>query len=363
MPTPVIKGARQQSRIMDGITSIRVRGYKSISNEQSIEIKPLTVLAGANSSGKSSIMQPLLLLKQSLEASYDPGALLLDGPNLKFTSADQLLSRPGKKNSMGLFSVGLQVQDKFGIETDFTKDPSKGFVVSRTAYSIDKDEYELTLNSTSQEIKRLFKGKNRGVSISGSGFEYAAVRVRCFLKIALKSTDGNSSFIPYYGTFPFGSKSLDFERYITQMIHIPGLRGNPLRTYPVSAFGSSFQGTFEKYSASVIAQWQAEKQKDILELLFSELRLLGLTWKVTAKPINETQVEWQVGRLPQPVRGGARDWVSIADVGFGVSQTLPVLVALHVAQPGQLASISTAGFLAPEIVPVCSRTPCFKGFP
>jgi predicted ATPase len=46
-----------------GITEIQVAGFKSISEEQRIEIRPLTILAGANSSGKSSIMQPLLLLK------------------------------------------------------------------------------------------------------------------------------------------------------------------------------------------------------------------------------------------------------------------------------------------------------------
>jgi predicted ATPase len=35
-------------------------------------------------------------------------------------------------------------------------------------------------------------------------------------------------------------------------------------------------------------------------------------------------------------RQSAIDTVSIADVGFGVSQTLPILVALLVAEPGQL---------------------------
>ena len=69
----------------EGITRLTVAGYKSIEQEQSIEIRPLTLLAGANSSGKSSVMQPLLLLKQTLEAAYDPGALLLNGPNVKFT--------------------------------------------------------------------------------------------------------------------------------------------------------------------------------------------------------------------------------------------------------------------------------------
>ena len=59
-----------------GITKIAVKGFKSIAEECEIDICPLTILAGANSSGKSSIMQPLLMLKQTLEASYDPGAII-----------------------------------------------------------------------------------------------------------------------------------------------------------------------------------------------------------------------------------------------------------------------------------------------
>ena len=46
-----------------GIERIVVEGYKSLRTRQEIEIRPLTVLAGVNSSGKSSAMQPLLLLK------------------------------------------------------------------------------------------------------------------------------------------------------------------------------------------------------------------------------------------------------------------------------------------------------------
>src|SRR5437868_9648059 len=91
------------------VTEISVAGFKSISDEQRIEIRPLTILAGANSSGKSSMMQPLLLLKQTLEATYDPGPLLLNGPNVKFTSAEQLLSRIGKRHSWDIFQVGMRL--------------------------------------------------------------------------------------------------------------------------------------------------------------------------------------------------------------------------------------------------------------
>jgi predicted ATPase len=99
--------------------------------------------------------------------------------------------------------------------------------------------------------------------------------------------------------------------------------------------GPTFPGTFEKYVASVIAQWQADKDTQALEEVNRALEGLGLTWKVTAEPVTHSQVQLKVGRLPHGKRGGAHDLVSIADVGFGVSQTLPVIVALLVAKPGQ----------------------------
>ncbi len=93
------------------ITEIMVKGFKSIKDSQRIEIRPLTILAGANSSGKSSMMQPLLLLKQTLEASYDPGSLLLNGANVPFTAAEQLLAKNGKARSQDWFDVGITLND------------------------------------------------------------------------------------------------------------------------------------------------------------------------------------------------------------------------------------------------------------
>jgi len=125
---------------------------------------------------------------------------------------------------------------------------------------------------------------------------------------------------------------------LEKIIHVPGLRGNPARTYRTTAVGNSFPGTFENYCASIINHWQSSKD-DRLKAVGKSLEILGLTWKVEAKPLDDTQVELRVGRLPHSVRGGARDLVSIADVGFGVSQTLPVIVALLAAVPGQIVYI------------------------
>ena len=75
------------------ITGLTVEGYKSFGKKQHLQIRPLTLLAGANSSGKSSVIQPLLLLKQTLDAPFDPGPLKIDGPNVAFSWNKEMFTR------------------------------------------------------------------------------------------------------------------------------------------------------------------------------------------------------------------------------------------------------------------------------
>lgn len=69
------------------------------------------------------------------------------------------------------------------------------------------------------------------------------------------------------------------------------------------------------------------------------MRKLGIGWKADAQLRDATSIEVRVSRTAQSFRGGAHDLVSIADVGFGVSQCLPVVVSLVAAQSGQLVYI------------------------
>jgi len=124
----------------DGITRIAVEGFKSIVNRQEIEIAPLTILAGANSSGKSSIMQPLLMLKQTLEATYDPGPLKIDGPNVKFTSTGQFLSKTNQDGNGQRLSIEVAfLQSEFDIT--FCKGDKPGLEVLEETL---KSKHEVT---------------------------------------------------------------------------------------------------------------------------------------------------------------------------------------------------------------------------
>src|SRR5260370_6033634 len=129
------EGKLQSQSNAVGITRITVGGFKSIYPEQSIDIRPLTILAGANSSGKSSMMQPLLLLKQTIEAPFEPATLLLNGPNVKFTLSDQLLSRNQDGSAVDTFYVGIKTAEKATVTTYFKKDKLSGFDIAQTIYN------------------------------------------------------------------------------------------------------------------------------------------------------------------------------------------------------------------------------------
>ncbi|MDQ3917498.1 MAG: AAA family ATPase [Acidobacteriota bacterium] len=331
MAKPANPKKRETPAKPDGITRISVAGFKSIADEQSIEVRPLTILAGANSSGKSSIMQPLLLLKQTLEASYDPGALRLDGPNVRFTSAEQFLARLGHNQHTDVFSVGIEAGDKGSLTTYFRKQTGKPIEVQKSTFGGEGGDRELRYGMTSAEVRSNVRGFLSTLDdyiLFEDAADAMVTRDRFFLVASFRHTWSDE-----YVAGPAPGKRMG--RYIRETIHIPGLRGNPERTYVLAAVGKTFPGTFENYAASVIAKWQAENDTENLEGVSQDLNELCLTSRVSAIPLNDTQVELQVARMPQGSRGKG-DMVSIADVGFGVSQTLPVVVALRVARPGQL---------------------------
>ncbi len=62
---------------MNTIMTLSLQGYKALGKEQNLDITKLSVLSGCNSGGKSSFMQVLLMMKQTIESSYSDGALLM----------------------------------------------------------------------------------------------------------------------------------------------------------------------------------------------------------------------------------------------------------------------------------------------
>src|SRR4051794_31678320 len=101
MPRGVINGIRfgptgaetwAEDWIQQMIRKWRVKHFKSLTSQVELEWAPLTILAGANSSGKSSLLQSMLLLGQTSMSKLSSRALILNGPLTRLGSFDDIRS-------------------------------------------------------------------------------------------------------------------------------------------------------------------------------------------------------------------------------------------------------------------------------
>jgi hypothetical protein len=263
---------------------------------------------------------------------------LLDGPNVRFTSADQFLSGVGEikedkfNAGMDLERVesisGLKVKSFVSFCATFLK-TFQGMDIAEIFYRIDDQTMVLKPNMTPEEMMIALKTTQKNFLISDPK-NLKIEQNRFFLNLKI--------LIDKESTYLRTAESVHIANVILGLIHLPALRGNPERDYKKTSTGPRFPGTFEIYAASIIHKWQAT-QDPRLHALGAALEVLGLTWKVGARAIDDVSFEVMVGRLIHKKIDDSNDMVSIADVGFGLSQTLPVLVALLAAEPGQLVYI------------------------
>ena len=115
------------------LKSISLENYKCFKEKTDIEIAPLTVLCGVNSSGKSSILKSLLMLKQSYENTDATNQMTFNGNYVDNGSFFEIISEnPSKKT--------FTLSNKFIIEK---LDSSSG----TKEYTLYRDLYRLFYNS------------------------------------------------------------------------------------------------------------------------------------------------------------------------------------------------------------------------
>lgn len=323
---------------------ISVEGYKSISEKRTIDISGLTILSGANSSGKSSFMQPLLLIKQTIENDFDAGSLMLDGSNVKMTDSSQIISKVANNNDNTIrdfFKISI-VDEKSKSTTSATyKFKKERGINIDSVWHEDNDEFrngvKISFGLEPSAVQDMLPKKLINSFKDAFGGKHAVswrvVRDKCFLEVKMHIDDEcvvfGADFAP--------ARKLGI--IASRLIHVPGLRGNPERSYRVANSDSLYPGSFEKYVASIIHLWKTEERyKTKFEDLKKSLNQLGLAHSIETSSINETQLELRISRFTK-YEDERCDYVNIADVGFGVSQILPVLVALLAAKKDQVVYI------------------------
>ena len=104
------------------ITKWKVYNFKSVREETELDLAPLTIFAGANSSGKSTLLQSILLVAQTLSHKVSSHSVVLNGALTKLGQFDDLCSSDSEADQIVVgWSCEPIRQTRGHLVTDFRK--------------------------------------------------------------------------------------------------------------------------------------------------------------------------------------------------------------------------------------------------
>ena len=338
------------------LNGIKIQNFKRFLNKQDIPLKPLSIICGKNSSGKSSCIQSLLLLKQSLNINNNsPYSLNFSGPYIHRDSIGDFFFKSSTNNNKStLFSF---VIDGYEIEYTFQDITLKDDIPITVVQS-----YKI-IGESGKNLIALMKESDTFYS-----FESSIVSLDDLLDKTPFRKEKDKTKIVFAGLTPFIQhemsktsvmclplllffSALDFSRYhnfdnvhddLLQAISKARYLG-PVRAQPQSAYMQYLDVNLDLNSdGSNVAQiiWRLQKQKvngyeeglTFQDLVNKYLDVLGIKQKIKV-----SRREKIVYSIELSLANDNTQFVPISDVGFGVSQVLPVILNGLVTNPSEIA--------------------------
>ena len=335
-----------------------------------MRLASLTGLFGTNSSGKTAILQLLLMLKQTVE-SADRSRVLHTGDERSYVDLGTPFDVIYRHELPGSITFGLAWTPPKSLRI---ADPEAA--ASKTLFTIDELSFEATVHATSDSVAigefsysfssggvaRKFgmerkdtngeKGGQTGYDLSVDGYSLKRARGRMWpLPPPVKTYGFPDQVNAYYQNVGFLSELvLAFEQLFHNIFYLGPLREYPHRSYVWA--GEQPQDVGRRGELAVpallaartrgatIGRGHGRRRQMVDERVAEWLRDLGLIFAFELRSIAENRKEYEV----RVQRSRGAPWVLITDVGFGVSQILPVLVLCYYAPEG-----ATLLFEQPEI--------------
>lgn len=146
--------------------TLHIKNFKSFFNTNDIKLAPITILAGQNSSGKSSIIQSILLLKQTVESPVSEESLILNGHYVSLGDFDDVFNdNADPKNHLSFgFTFSPNIPTPYD-ETDNLK---------KASFTLDFESSEEMFEEEKLKIPQLVKSTITG-EIEGKNFIFSAI--------------------------------------------------------------------------------------------------------------------------------------------------------------------------------------------
>ena len=307
------------------LTALQMKNFKIWHDTEKMMINPVTLLLGTNSSGKSSLIQSLLLLKQTVQSPDRTIHLNLGGDEV-----NDLFNFGDFNNVLRIGADSRQFTLAFAFERNaiherirrgsfhciYGKD-SKGAVVvqqltlrtDNRCFRImrrDKGAFSLLVDDESQPRgkSRLF-APERSIALSAEAINILGV-------------DGKM----------VEDLSLAIRRELENIAYLGPLRRKPERDYVWNKSKPGEIGSDGHKAIDVLLSSALIKGDPLVKNVSDWLARMKIADKLELDPVGGSRYEVVVHR--EGVKANLRD------VGIGISQALPVIVMAHFAPPGSI---------------------------
>lgn len=343
------------------LKQLKFKNFKTWENAD-IEFGKITGLFGTNSSGKTSIIQFLLLLKQTKEAT-DPRLALHFGDErtpVRLGTYGDIVCHHDTTLSLD-WRINWTLDSQFEIPNPAGQgSPIAAGTELSVSASVKLVDDEPRMRSLSYKIGgRVFKldaeddNNFRDINTSGPGkfvFRRTKGRPTTFGPPTKGYLFPNASKLAYQNAGFLGLLEAAYESQMERISYLGPLRDYPKREYLWSGAQPTHVGLKGEYAveATLAATKQdvrlaipdSRRPKPFQEVIAYWLKRLGLISSFEVRPLAKNSNLYQASVRSH--EGGAA--VLLTDVGFGVSQVLPVIVLLHYVPEG-----STVILEQPEI--------------
>jgi len=331
------------------IESLTVTNFKGIADQETFEIRPITLLIGPNSSGKSSCIHALAAMAQTVKLPSSNRHIVLDDEYAQ-VHLGRFIEVIHSKSYSDSIEIGLSLGkllrvSKFGKIEELIKigDPvnvSFSFKSTKRTQDVFLERAEFVVGS----VKLLFKIDAKKLAYSvrmnnkpvlGSATLGAGLRLSIRPSARVKGLD----YETYTALVAAEMVNDLLNEELRKTLYLGPFRQSPLRRYPTRGSSPAEVGAAGESAITLLANEHVQsKSRAHMKQISAWLNTIKLAKGIEVSRVGKSDLFGVDATLEDG------DTLPIADLGYGVSQVLPVLAQCSFAPKG-----ATLLFEQPEL--------------
>lgn len=329
------------------VDKLVIENFKGIAEKQEFEIRPITIFCGPNSSGKSSCIHALAALAQTVKLTASQLPIILDDEYAQ-VHLGRFLDVVHSKSIKDSFTIGVGIlkgRPIFRFNDDAKKNSTE--VDAEITYKAKKSAQEIYIQSSKYKV-------------NGVTYEYTKVKEEYsvkkeklklpFMAIAsekfafrpkdLYQSKNQPNQEVMEAFFAGESVNANLNTELNRVLYLGPFRQGPLRRYPTRGSQPTEVGASGESAIPMLANEisKSSTKHPNLSKISTWIKDMGLGKKVDIDQVANTDLF----DVSLTLEDGAK--LSVPDLGYGISQVLPVLVQCSFAPKG-----ATLLFEQPEL--------------